>query len=260
MQLEYVPLLATQRDLYRIPLGPERFRQYLRTMLDPETRDLRLPLGTMNPMAKDHVPAFLDMLAAIGAEEAGARATEESLRSLAEETGAYRVGLVAADDGGGGWTNRAAAELAHRRGEPELTKRGWITGILWASETYGPAQVREEILTSIFRTAYIARRGPARTLRELLVQEGAAMRMAGARNPVLEPRALVATREILASRLDQDHRATLIAALFGDAAARDLGYEPLGLAPRAGLALALYGRLEPRRRPSRDDPADRPSS
>jgi hypothetical protein len=33
----------------------------------------------------------------------------------------------------------------------------------------------------------------------------------------------------------------LIAALFGDAAARELGYQPLGLSPRAGLALAAAG-------------------
>jgi hypothetical protein len=37
-----------------------------------------------------------------------------------------------------------------------------------------------------------------------------------------------------------DH-ATLIAALFGDAAARELGYRPLGLSPRAGVALAAAG-------------------
>lgn len=248
MKLEYVPLLATQRELYALPRGAERFGEYLRTMIDPETSDLRLPLSAMNPMGKDHAPRLLDALAAIGADEIGARAAAEAAAAVADEPGEFRVGLVVSDDAGGGWTTRAAAELAHRRGEAGLLMRGWITGLLWTSEKHDRAVVREEVLTSVFRAAHIARRGPARTLRELLVQEGNAMRMAGARNPALEPHTLVATRQILLRLLDRDDIPTLVAALFGDAAARELGYEPLGLRPRAGLALALHGRLEPRRK------------
>jgi hypothetical protein len=260
MKLEYVRLLSIQRDLYRIPRGPDRFQDYLRTMLDPVTRDLRLPLGAMNPMAKDHVPAFLDLLEGIGADDAGARATEEGAASLSTVPGSYRVGLVVADDVAGGWTHRAAAELAHRRGEPTLLRRGWITGMLWASERYDASDVREEVLTSVYRTAHIVERGAARTLRGMLIQEGNAMRRAGARNPVLEPNRLVHAREVLRPILDREDQATLIAALFGDEAARELGHEPLGLPPRAGLAVALHGRLEPRPRPYRGDPTDRPSS
>ncbi len=261
MKLDYVRMLAVQRDLYRIPRGPDRFREYLKTMLDPDTGDLRLPLTAMNPMAKDHVPRYLDLLEAMGAEEAGAQAVRDAEGRLEDEPGAYRVGLLVADDMGGGWTQRAAAELSHVRGELALEKRGWITGILWASDTYGPAEIREEILVSIYRTAYVARRGAPRTLRDILLQEGTAMRQAGARNPALEPDALVRTREVVSRYLDRDDPAILIAALFGDRAARELGHDPLGLPLRAGLALALHGRLEPRRRRTAgDDPSDRPSS
>ena len=81
------------------------------------------------------------------------------------------------------------------------------------------------------------------------------MRAAGARNPVLEPQAFIRARDIVRPYLDLDEVGVFVAALFGDAAARELGYEPLGLPPRAGLALALHGRLEPReRRPSRNTP------
>jgi hypothetical protein len=254
MKLEYVPMLAIQRELYRIPRGSGRFRQYLATMLDPDTGDLRLPLTMMNPMAKDHVARYIDLLHAMGAEEAGARAVEDAMAKLGEDPGQYRVGIVVADDAGGGWTHRAASELMHLQSELALEKRGWITAILWSSETYGPPEIREEVLISIYRTLYVAKRGAPRTLREILLQEGAAMRLAGASNPALEPGALLRTREVLSSRLDCDDQATLIAALFGDRAARELGHPPLGLPPRAGLALALHGRLEPRkRRPSRED-------
>ena len=60
MKLEFLPLLNVQRDIYDIPRGGERFQAYLSTMIDPETRDLKLPLVSMNPMGKDHIPALLD--------------------------------------------------------------------------------------------------------------------------------------------------------------------------------------------------------
>ena len=139
MKLEYVPMLAVQRDLYRIPRGSGRFGEYLQTMLDPDTGDLRLPLTAMNPMAKDHVPRYIDLLQAIGAEEIGARAAEEAEAQLGDEPGRYRVGLVVADDAGTGWTHRAPTELMHLQSELGLEKRGWITALLWTIETYGPA-------------------------------------------------------------------------------------------------------------------------
>ena len=46
----------------------ERFREYIKTMTDPETGDLALPLVAMNPMGKDHVPALIDEYLALGAE------------------------------------------------------------------------------------------------------------------------------------------------------------------------------------------------
>jgi hypothetical protein len=40
MNLEFVPLLQVQRDLYRMPRGMERFHHYLQTLMDPETKEL----------------------------------------------------------------------------------------------------------------------------------------------------------------------------------------------------------------------------
>ncbi len=245
MKLEYTPVLSTQRELYRFPRGAETFREYLRTLIDPVATELLLPLPDMTA-ERTHLPRFLDALAAIGADAVGARATAEAEAALSADPGSYRVTLVANDDVGGGLAYRASTELSHRRGEAGLARRGWITGVLWASESYAAAGVREEVLTCIFRTAYVQARGPARTLRELLIQEGSAMRRASARNPVLDPGRLLATRQILRPLLDRDDLPTLTAAVFGDAAAKELGYPALGLPPRAGLALALYGRLEPR--------------
>ncbi len=129
--------------------------------------------------------------------------------------------------------------LDYRFRQKAYYKRGWVAGILWTSEAYTPQQVREEVQLCLFRAAYIRRHGYARTLDEMLSQESYAMRMAGSTAPTLDPDDLAYTREVLASYLDKTDMPILIAVLYGDAAARQLGYPPLGLSPRAGLALAL---------------------
>lgn len=240
MKLEYVPLLQVQRDLYGLPRGSERFREYLRTMVDPSTDDLRLPLVAMNPMGKDHLPQTLDRLLAMDADGEAARAAAEAQAALAQTPGSFRVTTVVSDDLMGGWTNRYTSEFGHRFGEQPFHKRGWTTALLWTSATYTPELVREEVLTHLYRLAYIQRRGYARTLGEMLAQEGYALSMAGASAPALDPDDLDYTREVLTPYLRTTDHPTLIAALFGDAAADELGYPRMGLSPSAGLALALH--------------------
>lgn len=238
MKLEYLPLLQVQRDLYQMPRGLERFREYLRTMIDARTGDLELPLVALNPMGKDHVPQFLDALIAMLAEDVAAAAVAETGDEVKDAGGDYRVCLVVSDDKHGGWTNRHTSELDYRFHQKAYYARGWIAVLLWTSETYTPAEVRDEVRLAVFRAAHVHTHGVARTLREMLVQEGTAMALAGAASVRLEPEDLAYTRDVLIPHLDASDPATQIAALFGDAAARTLGHLPLGLSERAGLALA----------------------
>jgi hypothetical protein len=149
------------------------------------------------------------------------------------------VGLVVVDDAHGGWTNRYAYEFSHRFEERALYKRGWIECLLWTSEVATESMVREEVLTSIHRAAYIQRHGLAKSLAGMLRQEGTAMAAAGSVEPALESDDLTYTRTIVEPLLEASDRATQMACLFGDAAANALGYRAQGLSHRAGLALAL---------------------
>jgi hypothetical protein len=112
--------------------------------------------------------------------------------------------------------------------------------------------VREETATAIHRMAHIRRRGAATTLGEMLDQEGTAMAVAACSGPTIDAEDLTYTREVIAPFLGATDRATVIACLFGDDAARTLGYRAHGLSSRAGLALALHdGRArlhDPRKR------------
>jgi hypothetical protein len=81
MTLTFVPLLQMQRDLYALPRGMERFREYIRTMTDAATGDLALPLVAMNPMGKDHVPALIDDYLALNAEKIAQDAINDVCRA-----------------------------------------------------------------------------------------------------------------------------------------------------------------------------------
>lgn len=243
VRLTFLPLLRIQRDLSALPRGMERFREYLKTMTDADTGDLALPLVAMNPMGKDHIPALIDQYTALGAEKVAQDAIDvvRSGGSLDRPAGReYKVCLVVSDDLKGGWTNRWASEFGHRIEGAAITKRGWLTALLWTSEPASVISVREAVLTAIYRAEYLQSHAAPQTLGGMLEQEGYATARASCTTPALDAEDLTYTRTVITPHLDAHDRATVIPCLFGDAAANALGYPPQGLSERAGLALALH--------------------
>lgn len=263
MQLEYVRLLQAQRDLQGLPRNYARFQQYLRTMIGQDGIELP-PLGIMNPMGKDHVTALLDALLALNADRIATETAAEASAALADVPGDFKIGLVIADDLMGGWTNRYDYEynfrFAQRAFEPDPNssagfrlprwlKHFWLTGVLWSSEPASEPAVRQAILLPAYRFAYVRRHGPARTLREMLIQEGEVMTRAGCTDPTLDDEDIAYTRDVLIPFLDARDKRTVIECMFGDVAGRTLGFTPRGLSHWAGLALALQDarlRAEPK--------------
>ena len=249
MELEFVPLLEIQRQLYRIPHGMARFHEYLRVMSNHRRDDLRLPpLAWMNPMGKDHVPALLDALLALDAEGVAAQAVAKAASSLSGVFGEFKIGMVVVDDAMGGWTERYTSELRLRfeiepkakAGAPRRKYHHWLSGVLWTSQDPSAQAVREAAMMPIYRVAYRQQHGLARTLGEMLAQEGYVMAMAGCKTPSLDADDLAYTREVLQPQLGVHDRGAIVGCLFGDTAAAGLGYPPQGLSDGAGLALALH--------------------
>jgi hypothetical protein len=237
--------------------GMKRFRHFVRRIFPrkkngeiDENAVYLIPLLAINPMAKDHVTVLLDAYLAKDADGIGARVAAEVSVRLADVPGNFKVGLVVADDLMGAGTNRYENEFAFRFGRAHLPSGGvkrsrwlkdvWLTGVLWSSEAPSERAVHEAILTAVHRVAYMHQHGPARTLREMLAQEGQVMALAGCSGPTLDAEDIAYTREVLVPYLDADDMRTCIECLFGDEAARTLGFTPRGLSPWAGLALALH--------------------
>jgi len=257
MKLDYVPLLRVMREIHSIPRGQppdfngmKRFRQFVRTIFPrkkngkiDENAVYLIPLLAINPMAKDHVTALLDAYLAMDADGIGARVAAEV---------AVRLADVRYNDE---FTFRFGPDQFRSGGRPPKRSRWlkdyWLTGVLWSSESPSERAVREAILTAAHRVAYMHHHGPARTLREMLAQEGQVMALAGCSGPTLEAEDIAYTREVLIPHLGAEDTRTCIECLFGDAAARTLGFTPRGLSPWAGLALALHdARLRPVTQPT----------
>src|SRR4029434_6100404 len=124
MRIEFVPLLTVQREIYSIPRGTERFRNYLRTLVDDTGDDVEFPpLVAINPMARDRVPAMIDALIALDADAIAAQALAEAGDDLAEHAGkftngqTFRSSLIVVDDfNRSGWSNRFTMEYDLRMG------------------------------------------------------------------------------------------------------------------------------------------------
>ncbi|HUY40846.1 MAG TPA: hypothetical protein VMV82_04680 [Candidatus Dormibacteraeota bacterium] len=245
LQVELVPLLQRERELYAVPRGRERFDAYVKAMTD-ETGEAVLPLTVLNPMGREHVAELLDRMIDLGVERVAAQAAAQAQERLAGVDDSVRVAIAVADDLKGGWTNRYFTEMANRFERRYEVARGWATVLFWTSEEPTLEHARRETLGAICRTVHERKHGPARTLRAMMEQEGEAAHFAGERVH-LDDAALRDARRIIEPLRESTAYPAIVAALYGDEAAASLGYPPLGLPARAGYAVAL---AQSRDRPS----------
>lgn len=235
-EIDVLPLLAAQRRLLDTPRGFARFREYLATMLDA-SGEIALPLSAFNPMAKAHVTERLDTLLALDAEGVLRDCLASGLARLPVPAGRWCAGWVVVDDAQGGWTDRFLTDADlwfDRMGE---VKRGFMVAYSWTGDPVTLAELRAEALTTLYRTLFKARHGPPATLRGMLTLAGLTARFAGLRYP-LDADALAAARVIVTAHLDTTSFPIQFACLYGDEAARAVGYPPLGVPPRGGFAAA----------------------
>ncbi len=237
MELEYLPILQLQRDLYDTPRGPQRFQQYLDMCRDGQG-GMGLPLAMLNPMGKAHVPMLFDQYLAMDTERIATTLIKKTAQKLIAIAGDFRVILTLADDAGGGWTNRFDWEFKHRFETRPFHRHGWLVGVLWTTELPKIKIVREELLTTVYRGVYIQQHGYAETLDEMLNQEGYALGMAGVEQ-WMDEEEIAYSAEILTPHLQTDAYALQLVCFYGDTAANELGHPLQGLSDRAGLAVAL---------------------
>ena len=237
MQVTLRPVLRELRALYDIEGVWPRFQAYVKLLSGgPEL----LPIGQFSPMGQRQ-PGYLDALLELGAENLGHEAARGAAAQLDAVNAHLRLMLVVVDEPRNGWTQRDLTDASWRFAAEEGD--GWVTVQLWTDVPPTADYVRRETWASLYRAAHRRVFGLPGTLTEMLAQEGRAAAFAG-EEPQLDAEELAYTREVIAPHLNSDHFPTCFAALYGDAAARRVGYPPHGLSERAGFALGLADALK----------------
>jgi hypothetical protein len=252
MKVTYLPVLHTLRELYLQPREMNRFKAYLGA-LTGGGEDVVLPIGVANPMAKEHALACIEELLALDADQIGRQAAGLADARLARVTNPVEIkaAVVLADDVGGGWTNRYTTEASVRFPGRGALKRPFATALVWTSEAPSAEQVHVEVLAAIYRVAYQQQHGLPTSLESMLDQEGLAGIFAEARIGL--PADVLDRAAAIIHSLESTNAPypRTFACMYGDEAAQQLGYEPLGLPARSGFEVALADALERQRDPIR---------
>lgn len=251
MRIHYIAQLPLLRELYAMPRDMARFEWYLEQMVGKNERgveDVVMPITSANPMGREHCLAAVEALLAIEADQVAQAAFEEAAYHFGTLEHTVRASITLLDDVGGGGTNRFLMEAAGRMRSDERLERGnrhrrFVMVGCWASEGYTPVRIRVGAYEGLYRYTKVAEQGVPRTLREIMQLDGAARAFAGA-VPLLADDELAYTDEVITPYLDSTDFAVQFACLFGDAAARSVGYTPHGFAPYAGFELALHLALQ----------------
>ncbi len=232
-----LPLLDRMIDLYQQPRDIARFNAYLTTLTAKDGKDLDLPIGVYNPMAREHVLARLQLMKQLGAEDQLA----VEIRAINQRSDApnetVQVGIGLADDLGGGWTNRYSTDYQHKFKTRALLVRRFCTPVFWTSEPFSPAQAVSRSREYLHRFIYQQQHGMPVTLADHIRQEGTVLRQSGPLVPV-PPESLSVARSLFEENRHTDDYPFIFTFLYGDAAAATFGYRPIGAFANMGLAAA----------------------
>ena len=256
MKVVVTEILDDLRDLYRIEDRFRRFEAYVslssgKARGGGKARGEPLPLGTFSPMGQRQA-GYLEQLIAMGAEGLAQVAADEVAEAFADLTDRFRLMLVVADVPKNGWTERQLTDAEWRftlKNDtlPESTMPTnfdrWVSVLLWTDTEATKAYVESEVRGALYRALHHRYVGAPRTLTlgEMMRQEGRVLAYAGyVPKPDVD---LDYSRVVIAPYLQSTEFPVCFAALYGDAAARQVGYDALGLAADAGFQLALHDTL-----------------
>lgn len=242
MYFEVLPILDVMLEFYSAERTPQRFQEYLKLIYDRQQDSLKLPLPFFNPMAREHVPEQLQNLRALEAESIMGQCCLEVNQQLdtfnLPEDLSFQVCLSLSDDLKGGWTNQFSTHFGNSFLPKGLFNHQYCTPLFWTSETHDSALARQRTLETLWRTVFQLKNGFALDLAEHLEQEAFVQQQLDWKPGHIEYSLMNQVKSTFLKNKNSESQATLIAFLYGDVAAEELGYSPLGLAPYQGFELA----------------------
>lgn len=242
MTFQLLPVIDRVLELYRMPLSPVRFGQYLKLLHDSTKDELVLPVGGFNPMAKEHALEQLEKLKAFDAEGIVAALlpalNKATITGLPDTTISIAVNL--SDDVKGGWTNRYTSDYDSKFKINALLSRHFCTPIFWTSETFSTNMIRQRILEYAWRTVYRQLHPTPKTLKDHLDQE---IFVSGqvSRSSAATPDLITATGQIYREHMNSEDYHVIFNFFYGSDASASLSF-PLqfDIPDMAGFRYATY--------------------
>ena len=227
------PTLETMAELYKLSRdgGPksERFMAYVKRV------EREWGLVSYNPMAGAAALEAVQQAIALGAEQIASEAAADTIADCEYTGGDITLAVVVAS--AGMWTDRLATEIEYRTTAMRRADHGQV--MIWSREAMTAEDVRRESVAETVRTMWTALHGQARTLRAVLAREGLAYALADPK-ATTPPENDAAIRDALNILGDSTTQGDIVAALYGDAVADQMGWPTLGISNRGGAQCAAY--------------------
>lgn len=239
MTVRVVRTLAAMGGVYRLSAagGPasSRFQRYV------ELGRAGLPVSAYNPMTNQDVLGTIDDLLASDAETVIEDAANDQAQVLRFTDDLDMYIAVATP---GMWTERTATEVEHR-----LLGRASSQVLLWNGESVSTTSTIAETIAQLVRVVWIKHHGPPATVADAVGCEGlaAALGQLDTKQRGPDDRAVADALDILG---EDTALGTMVAVVYGDDAARTLGFTPIGLTEKAGLRYSAALAAEELRRTS----------
>ncbi len=255
MKVVLTTILDDLRGLYTIADRLARFGAYVslssgKARGGGKSRGEQLPLGTFSPMGERQA-GYLDRLIAMGAEGLAQATADEVAHDFTTFNDRFRLMLVVADVPRNGWTERHLTDaewrftLKNDTLPKSVTLKGfdrWVSVLLWTDVEVSETYISREVRAALYRALHYRYLAPSRTLADMMRQEGRVLAYAGY-TPELGGEELEYSREVIRPFLQSADFPVCFAALYGDDAARQVGYKGLGLPASAGFQVALRDTL-----------------
>jgi hypothetical protein len=227
MPFQLLPVIDKMIALYEEPISFERFHKYIAIINGDSKSDMEIPIGGYNPMAKSHVLHRLKELKTLRAEEIIADVCSE-VNASAKVTALFKVSLTLADDLMGGWTEHYSTDYSSKFKLNAMVKRQFCSVYLYTSEDISPEKITNRTRAYIQRTLHWIDHPKPVTLSDHIIQETAVAKVIKTEQN-LSSDAFHKCREVYDIHKDTIEYPIIFSFLFGDKAAKALGYTPLGL-------------------------------
>jgi hypothetical protein len=237
MPFSLIPLYDQMEALYRQPIAPQRFQQYLYLLQGDSKDDMLLPIAGFNPMGKAHVHQRLQELGELKIESVMEEAIREVNKKYALNT-EIGVAFNLADDLKGGWTNRFTTDYDSKFKIQAFVNRRFCVSYFWTGEDYTSDLIYVRTLAYMYRTLYWLQHSPPATLEDHLKQEIFVQKNLNQPHPEYPEADLQVLAAFYALHQNTEDYSILFNFFYGDAASGSLGYPTYGVGSVHGFDYA----------------------